>query len=60
MITIEQAEKLPTHRLLAYYKSLSKRACYSDCTCKECIDDYQYRQDIKAILDTREHISKEK
>ena len=62
MITIEQAKKLPTHRLLTYYKSINRiGVSYTNCKCIDCEDVKKYaahRTEIKAILDTREHISK--
>jgi hypothetical protein len=63
MITIEQAKKLNTKRLLAYYRKLPHyeidRHYYDGCTCSECSrvqDMLKYRREIKALLDERENV----
>ena len=70
MLSVEEAEKLPTHRLLAYYRSISryespelKEAYTCGCCCTNCKKNIErhkereeYRAKIKAILDTRENI----
>lgn len=63
--TICELEKLPTKRLLAYYKTLHKLGGrfeddYFDCDCEDCkpfhdFDKYKYK--VKELLDTREHVS---
>jgi len=68
-LSVETAEKLPTHRLLAYYNKLARGVFtwrgefLEDCDCEQCtegLDEYKvfekYRMQIKAILDTREHV----
>jgi len=61
-ITEEKAKQLPTHRLLAYYKSISRKdVCYDHCVCENCTyirEREAHRETIKAILDTREHVEK--
>jgi len=83
-IPIEQLKKLPTHRLLAYFRKYrnflteyeydivtggcrrkeEKDHCQEECDmCKE-IQDYKnkekYWNDVRDILNTREHVSKRK
>ncbi len=66
LLTIEQANKLTTKRLLAYYKK--KRWLWWICCC-ECCGELltqedavingmarSYRDEIKKILDTRENV----
>lgn len=68
ILTKEQLEKLPTHRLMAYRKMLYTTLfepsdwCW-DCTCDDCRDTmaelegrHQQIEAVKAVLATREHI----
>jgi hypothetical protein len=74
MITIEQAKKLNTKRLLAYYKSIIRdvscdlRFAYEvRCTCKYCrqlIKKHKereaHREEIKELLNKRENIDRQR
>ena len=65
-LTIEQCEKLPTKRLLTYYKkhrSQLFQSMYDNCVCdgnnnvcEVCTNIKPYFEKIKAILNTREHV----
>ena len=53
-LTKEEMEKLPTHRLLAYYKKL--RQCGS--VTQGMLEWQDTMVDAKAVLDTREHVER--
>lgn len=67
-LTLEQCESLPTPRLLAYYKSRKWMGGIGQCECcGEILDKEdeirnreanEYLNQIKAILDTREHVKR--
>ena len=67
-LTLEQCEKLPTPRLLAYYKKHRWLGGVGQCDCcgelltkeDQEINDVAnaYRDAIKVILDRREHVER--
>ena len=62
-LTLEQCEKLPTHRLLAYYKKHKQSPIWLECDYTDKGRETEvvltdYFGSIKAILDKREHIEK--
>lgn len=74
ILTIEQLQKLPTKRLLAYKKKLWETKLpnvdyhdYFSCTCSDCKEDkkkYELRnlliERVKTVLATREHVERKK
>ncbi len=62
LLSLEQCEKLPTHRLLAYYKSRRYLRdvggeYYGDWDEPLNKEANEYMDAIKKILDSREHIN---
>ena len=72
LISIENLDKLPTHRLLAYFKKNRGLRYSGICPCcgerypedkeeKQYYDDCElYVQQIKELLNTREHVERKK
>ena len=68
LLTIEACAKLPTPRLLAYYKKKRLLRQPSEGWC-ECCSDYhneadweagnEYMNGVKTLLDGREHVGRE-
>jgi len=66
-LSLDELGKLPTHRLLAYYKKHRSLRLRGQCECcGECLTSRdgtlnmlanEYMDHIKEILDTREHVS---
>jgi len=68
LLTIEAADKLPTHRLLAYFKKYRTIRYIGICSCcgeryphneeqKEYYSDCEsYVDQLKSLLDAREHV----
>ena len=65
-LTIEQLNVLPTHRLLAYYQKFLKIPRFEESTDPSImapnvwrnIDRETYKNEIKALLETREHVAR--
>ena len=67
-LSLEECEKLPTPRLLTYYKKyrwlgrIGQCGCCGECLTQEDEDANQvankYRAAIKTILDKREHVER--
>lgn len=66
-LTVEQMEKLPTHRLLAYKKKLQTYGPHfgyaggDNCNCNQCLaakKSDELIESAKKILNTREHVKR--
>lgn len=61
LLSREQMENLPTHRLLAYYKKLHRGIQYTECksnSVQALKKLAEAKKVAKTILDSREHIEK--